>query len=477
MTNPPPPAPPVTQKRPPRKLLRTLAIVLCLLLSPIVAFVIWSEVEAGRVNRTLDALEARREPLDVDAFDSRPATDEQRRASHYYAQAGKLVGSEVFGPRLRAAGKTIEELCTLPPGDAGRAQRVAALRDFEASYAEAMDLLDRAAALDAAGWDDADRPERQSYALSPPRSAGIVNVARIARLACSGDGEAAAAALLATLRVRRVLSPPFFGALPIRTVHSLQSLLTFTAPSEAILERLQKEYASAAGEDAVEKRLLAIRAQWLSWVLPGEFSDPPPGYFDRRISPVEAVVTALARPARDRMNRADLAEFEEAIEAARRPWPAKLEAAAAWSRKYRTSRAASPQRRGFFAVLIRPFGSLRDALNLEVTVANAAEALAVARASVGALAVARYRHAHDGALPGSLNDLVPAYLTGPLIDPYTGSELIYRKDGGTYKVYSAGANRQDDGGVWPLLSDLQYSRSGNPKDVGIAAGAWPPTGP
>ena len=92
------------------------------------------------------------------------------------------------------------------------------MRQIEAAYAEVLTLLDRASALDAAGWDDADRPRRQSMAAMGPRSAGVINLVRIARLACTGDGEGAASALLATLRLRRVLPPSFFGLLPLPTV-------------------------------------------------------------------------------------------------------------------------------------------------------------------------------------------------------------------------------------------------------------------
>jgi len=471
MPNATPPDPPAAAKHSRRSLRRPLAIVFCLLVSPIAAFVIWGRVEAARLNRALDALEARHEPLDVDKLDPRPSTEEQRQASHLYAQAGRLVG-EAAGSRLTPVGKTIEELCELPPGDRGRAERIAALRKIEATYAEVLNLLDRASALDAAGWDDADRPRRQSLAALGPRSAGIVNLVRIGRLACTGDGEGAAAALLATLRVSRVLPPSFFGSLPVQTAHSLRSLLTLTSPSGRSLEALQKEYESRADEHAVEKRVLYTRAWWLSYTLPGDFSEPPPGFFDRRVNPVEALVTALARPARDRRTRVDLAEFEEAIEAARQPWPAKFEAAAALSRKYPAS--APPSRRGFVESLVRPFGGLRAGLNLDGTVWNAAEALARTRASAGALAIARYRLAHGGALPGSLGELVPAYLAAPLIDPYTGSELKYQHFGANYRVYSVGINRQDDGGVWDQRSDLQTSRRGDPKDVGIAVG-WPST--
>jgi hypothetical protein len=345
------------------------------------------------------------------------------------------------------------------------------LRRIEATYADALTLLDRASALDAAGWDEADRPRRQSMASMGPRSAGIINLVRVARLACTGDGDGAASALLATLRLRRVLPPSFFGLLPVPTSHSLQSILTLTSPSEPMLEALQKEYESSADEQAVEKRLLFSRAQWLSFTLPGEFSDPPPGLFDRRIGPIEAVVTAVARPARDRATRVDLAEFEEAIAAARQPWPGKFEAAAALSRKYPAP--GRPNRRGFFAALARPFGGLRANVNLDTTVWNGAEALARARASAGALAIARYQRAHAGALPGSLGELVPAYLAAPLVDPYTGRELQYVRDAARYKVYGVGLDRQDNGGVFDRTSDLQAGRRGHPKDVGIAVGAWP----
>ena len=42
-------------------------------------------------NVKFDALEARNEPLDLAAFDPKPATDEQRQASHYYKQAVSLL--------------------------------------------------------------------------------------------------------------------------------------------------------------------------------------------------------------------------------------------------------------------------------------------------------------------------------------------------------------------------------------------------
>ena len=137
-------------------------------------------------------------------------------------------------------GKTIEELCAFRPA-AGRRLETAALVAFEDRYKPALDLLDRASQLDASGWDDADRPKPQSMDVLRPRSLAAVNAVRIARLACTGDGAAAAAALLSTLRLRRVLTMSFYASLPMmQAAHGLQSLLTFTSPNPVLLQKIQK---------------------------------------------------------------------------------------------------------------------------------------------------------------------------------------------------------------------------------------------
>jgi hypothetical protein len=126
--------------------------------------------------------------------------------------------------------------------------------------------------------------------------------------------------------------------------------------------------------------------------------------------------------------------------------------------------------------LIRPGGSLRNASSITAAVFSGAEALARARASAAALAIVRYQRANAGAVPATLGDLVPQYLAVAPIDPYTGLELRYIQEGSRFKVYAAGIDRQDDGGVWDRRSDVQIARRGLPKDVGIAVGAWPTAG-
>jgi hypothetical protein len=458
--------------RPPHRRVRSLrfvaTVVLLALLSPIAAFIIWGRIEAARLDRALDALEARHEPLDIADFETKPATDAQREASHTYARATRLAGDRpLTSAQLEEAARRIEGLCS-PTSDSPRPEQMAALHALEDPFTPALDLLDRATSMDVAGWDDADRPRRLSMEELRARNLARLNAIRIARLACADrNADAAARALLATIRLQRVVPPAFFASTGMRTVHGLQSLLTFTAPDPSLLQTLQLEYETQIDERAIATSVRQQRAQWLYFALPGVLSDPPPGDAPAPINPFAAIVMRLARPLRDRGLVNELREFDEALAAASQPWPARLDAAIAITNRYRHLGSQS-RRVGFARALSQSFNPHRAGVNLESAVMRAAETLANTRASAGAIAVARYRRAHGGELPASLHDLVPQYLSGPLIDPYTGTELKYQRNSTSYKVYSVGINRGDDGGTWDQHSDLQASRRGNPLDVGVA---------
>jgi len=66
-----------------------------------------------------------------------------------------------------------------------------------------------------------------------------------------------------------------------------------------------------------------------------------------------------------------------------------------------------------------------------------------------ALALDEHRATH-GSWPHTLTDLDPAFAEGPFIDAFTGEPLLYRLTEEGPIVYSAGADRDDDGGR-PLL--------------------------
>jgi hypothetical protein len=451
-----------------------LLFVACWLALPIIVWLVWRWIESVRLDRTLYALEARKERLDVAEFDTKPATPAQQEASHLYAQAAKLVADRVIATQQAVrVSQLIQELCTTPPGAPANTTISQELQAFEEPYGKAFELIDRASPLKGVGWADGDRPQRQSIEEVRPITLTRANVARIARRACTGDTEGAAAALLASLRLQRFLN---FKVVATRTAHSLQLVLTGGAPSSEILRQIQDEYASTTSDRTFDDLMLRERATWLSYILPGEFSDPPPGYGPRRITPVEAVVTRLARPLRNHRIVTELGEFAQAIEVARQPWPKTFDAVNAFAKAHPSIRSQSTPP-GLLETLTRPWGAHLAAKLLTSYVNGIAETLARARVSAVAVAVARYSRDHGGALPVKLQELVPAYLVAPLIDPYNGAELHYRHSQTGYKVYSVGSNREDDVGEWEQHSDLQQTRRGNPLDIGIAARPWPGMGP
>lgn len=76
--------------------------------------------------------------------------------------------------------------------------------------------------------------------------------------------------------------------------------------------------------------------------------------------------------------------------------------------------------------------------------------LARAVTAQAAVAIERYRLAHDGQLPETLDMLVPQYLDETPLDPFDGEPLRYRRYQDGYIVYSVGPNRVDDGGYVPV---------------------------
>jgi hypothetical protein len=68
------------------------------------------------------------------------------------------------------------------------------------------------------------------------------------------------------------------------------------------------------------------------------------------------------------------------------------------------------------------------------------------RVAQTALAVERFRHAHNGSLPASLDGLVPTYLEAVPQDPFDGQPLRFKPLSRGYVVYSIGSDEKDDGG-------------------------------
>lgn len=452
-----------TTSKPPMRLGRVAAIALAIVMTPLVAWVGWDLVEASRLRARLDELY----PL-VDADKARDTpTAEQQEVVRLYSEASRLAKpspTDDFDLRLREAGKMLEELSLLPLPEARRDPRLASLRQLEEPYAEALALFDRGAAigspdsLASLGY-DGDRMFLRD--VSGYRRVANLNALRVARLAFAGDGEAAANAIVSTLRLRRILAG-WFPRSPFRTVHSLEMALTFAPPSEKTLAHLEREYDATQPDEALEQILVDSRYGLARTFAPEEFGlSGGPGH--NRI--IEALLFRLVRPVRYQQLRTELDLYEGAIRIAREPWPGVLDSAKRFSEPY--ERRRQPARRRSFMERFTPFVGAAT-IELSAVAPGVCEVAARARASMAALAVERYRRAHGGALPASLADLTPEFLPAPLLDPFSGGELRYRTVAHGYGIYSVGSNRTDDGGEWEPTSDLNPFRRGDPKDLGIA---------
>ena len=94
-----------------------------------------------------------------------------------------------------------------------------------------------------------------------------------------------------------------------------------------------------------------------------------------------------------------------------------------------------------------PLGQLEQvSLGYITNVCMENECVAKIRAARTALAIQRYRLAHNNALPSRLDDLVPAFLDAVPTDPFGGKPLRYQQRPAGFVVYSVGRDGVDNGG-------------------------------
>jgi hypothetical protein len=140
-------------------------------------------------------------------------------------------------------------------------------------------------------------------------------------------------------------------------------------------------------------------------------------------------------------------QWRHAVPLAVSAWPVRawrdsersMDSVIAWARQpYGTAEppAAPPD---------QPFADIFDPNSCR----SAATKWAAADANLALLRAALALQAHRaerGAYPDELAALVPAYLEAVPTDPFDGKPLRYRRDGGSYVLYSVGPDRRDDGG-------------------------------
>jgi hypothetical protein len=462
-----------------RRSFRRFAIVALVVLLPLAVHAVWDQVEASRFARLVTQLRSRGEAVDLSDERRLLSTDEARQASRlYYAAA--MLAADAF-PQSRASGSlgndrqelatALQALARAPGVIAPDDPRLRRLHAVVEHTDAALMMLDRATPLAFERFG----PERGTYSYQTSdlfQLAGI-NAVRTDLCSLAGDARNATAAQLASVRLQRTLNG-MTRMLYVGTFGSLQLLLQRTTPDAPSLASLQDAYERVATDDGLAEDFSKRRAQMIESV----WSTTARPLFVQRIRTPwpwqlgnDSLTFVAFRPWITHRLIAYLSELERAIAVVREPWPEKLKGE-------QSGRAPSPAIRqamtppGDWLSRVRvTVGLLSESAGEMLsggTVSRAGRTLAQNRASVTVLALERWRRAHAGALPPSLETVVPDYLHAIPRDPFTGTALKLIRGRDSYTIYSVGIDRVDDAGdIGEWQPDVRGFARGAERDIGI----------
>lgn len=419
----------------------TRRVILANLLVPVVAWIVWDQYERRAFAREVAALAARGEPTSTEALAVGGDTRERYQTARVYAAAAEHV--RALTPELTFRLQRI---------DVDSLTIVANLDQLERTYphhAPAIQLLEQAAPLDFNGFGDltdaVDRPALLTL--------GYLGLLHADLLSARGNGDAAARAIAACVRLLRALEPFARAQLATRTLGSMRILLRHASPSRETITALSQAFASLPDRDDLVADVSGRRARFLD-----ERAAP-----SRTLS--DAVVRRVLRPWIARSNRHQLATFDEVQTLAAGPWPQKLVTASRMMERDRYGDGFRVPRTGILARQTLPPGVAYAGLGVR----QAASELAARRVAATALAIELFRRDHRGRPPESLAALVPVYLAAVPVDPFSGSAIAYVTRPADYRVYSVDQDMKDDGGVMYGLGSRgdRQPQQGQPRDLGV----------
>lgn len=473
-----------------RRTPRIWAIVACVVLAPAAAHAIWDQIEANRLAEDIQALRDRGEPIDLRA-DYRPlASDGERDASRLYYAAAMLAADSLPPPtwpdpaalpKSRAA--LVKNLTALAGLDTRTAIADPRLADIDAYVHEGepqLGLIDRAADLPFTRFS----PERAqySYFFQDLGTLAALSSLRTDVLALRGD-RSAVESLRSTVKLTRTVSGVSWIT-AAGTQGTLRLLLERTDPTASALTALQAAYQEQ--EPALETAQADSIERWRAQMIENVWPTTARRHFSQRLMSRgdahgwanDSVPFILLRPWITSRFRAYLAGMDAAIGLVRLPFPARLTEAerrdpdlppgvrppmaSAWDQRV--------QMQTHLPIWV-PRGLVSAA-----AVRRVARTIAESRVAVVTLAAERWRRAHDGMPPPSLQALVPQYVATVPQDPFDGQSLRYRRDAAGYTIYSVGPKGIDNGGqLGAWQPDLRFSRPTDETSIGLRVPLRPRT--
>jgi hypothetical protein len=403
---------------------RRIGIVVLALLVPVALWSAWDYIEARRLSSFVKTLQARGEPVQS-AASRRPHVypPPTRSAGVYYEAAGLLMD--------RAGLSEIENALFHGRGD--RAELMARLRTWLDQNAEAERLLEQGTRTEFNGF----RFLQDSLRMDRMMSVSSLARARVLERLTAADADGAAESLYRQLRISRAMPSDQWDWLPFQIERALAELgnVLDQRPSAEELERVQQaihaqDRDSYIHDDLVNSRALVVESIWR--VSSDWYGEPGIRW---TANPLEPLASLLARPWIAHRVNATARRLDGAAGSVQAPWPERLKMPAVPMPTHAASR---------WRLLDTPADVIEYVRQRRADTLG--RMLAGLRTAECAVAVERYRRSHGGALPPSLDALVPAFLDRVPVDPYSGAPVRFKQFGSHYAVYSFGTNFTDDGG-------------------------------
>jgi hypothetical protein len=418
-----------------RRRLRSVLIAILVVLVAAGAHQLWDYIELRRLVAEIQAVQAAGDPVtERSAFQARrnalyfSGDTESSPAGRVYVAAG-LAAVVPYSPLNAITVPLREWLAGAGPALSDGARE--RLRVLAADSADALMLADKASVLSYAGLPPG---TEYNYRSSHLIALSHIMAGRTLSLSLSGDGDAAIASALSSLQLRRALKEVRW---PSTGGHETGAILSLTRASAPALARLQQALEAEDAVDRIVDDLATSRAREIEQLWARHYGGDPHAPDNYRL-PSRGLRQLISRPLTSRRAVARMRVWSDVIAAARKPWTEKLTAIAEVEKKHGLGMSDMPGT--LFPERLLRFGAVTPA------------GIAIDRSAAAAIGVERFRRDHAEMLPDSLAQLVPRYLTGIPIDPFSGASLLYVKDDVSYTVYSVGSDRLDDRG--DLISEL-----------------------
>ena len=413
-----------------------LASIVFIMLLPAVINAIWTYVEKARFDAALEAITA-------SGPEAAPQTvtpkGEAALAERDYRAAAALVSDfRLYSPSTLAGVVGVLKEGQWPTD-------VEAIRTALAGYSTPLSLADAAGALPFQAF----QPYTSySYRTADLFSLQALAVYRAILRVSDGDRDGGVQSLVTAMQISRAVDYQMQSTI-VFTPNVLALVLARTQANKTALEKLDRILAGVDLDESLPRWFVGVRRQVIANGWRGAFMNLNAGLWGG----VASSIVGMQVPWGTHVANVELEELSNLIEAAKRPWPRRIDDVVALPADVVFPQTAP--------------GTATPRARLEGFVLGSVTQTASLNCLRTAVAVEEYRRDHQERVPEALSELVPGYVASIPVDPFSGKSVLLKADRGGYTIYSVGANRRDDGGADADRLNAWGYGIDKPADVGV----------